>query len=273
LGKTPTRLFGVSVMLLLCCAATPAASAEDYWDRPIKGNPDYADVRTQLQVLVNIFAYHKINHFCVVADHDPNNEAALVYWSSQRQLITWDPGGELYALVDSRDPLNLQQDVVADYNEVGSSTYLVTRGWLNGVLADCRKFGNAYTIVKTEGNWISIKSSPLFADVKTQLQTLVNEQATKKVNHFCVIGQNDGSYLSAYVYWPEENRLIMWVPVPDQSAELEGVDESYGADLNTGIVSAETYNPFDGRIPRLYAQKVLDTCQASGEKFTVAKSN
>lgn len=260
-------------MLLLCCAAMQAAYAEDYWDRSITENPDYADVRTQLLVLVNIFADSKINHFCVVANHDPANEAALVYWANQHQLITWNPGEKLLTLVDSRNPLDLQHDVVSNSDEVGSSTYLVTRDWLNGILGDCRKFGNAYTIVKTEGNWISITSSPLFADVKTQLQTLVNEQATKKVNHFCVIGQNDGSYLSAYVYWPEENRLIMWVPVPDQSAELEGVDESYGADLNTGIVSAETYNPFDGRIPRLYAQKVLDTCQASGEKFTVAKSN
>ena len=273
MGKTLVRLFGVSIMLFLCCAAMPAASAEDYWDRPIKGNTDYADVRTQLQVLVNIFAYHKTNHFCVMADHDPANEAALVYWSSQHQLITWDPGWELYALADSRSPLNLQHDVVANYNEVGSSTYLVTRGWLNGVLADCRKFGNAYTIVRTEGNWISIKSSPLFADVKTQLQTLVNEQASEKLNHFCVIGQNDGAYLSAYVYWPEEDRLIMWVPVPDQSAELEGVDESYGADLKTGLVSAETYNPFDGRMPRSDAQTVLDACQASGEKFIVIKPN
>ncbi|MBU6449677.1 MAG: hypothetical protein KGQ26_08650 [Rhodospirillales bacterium] len=66
--KTLARVFGVFVVLI-CCAAGRTAHAEDDWDRPIKGNPDFANVRAELQVLVNVFAGQEINHFCIVANH------------------------------------------------------------------------------------------------------------------------------------------------------------------------------------------------------------
>ncbi|MBU6449678.1 MAG: hypothetical protein KGQ26_08655 [Rhodospirillales bacterium] len=193
-----------------------------------------------------------------------------MYWPDQHQLTLWEPQPNLGAIVASRDPLDLKRDVVDNYDEVGTSTYLVTWGWVDNVVADCHKFGNRYTIVKTQGHWISIKSSPLFADITTQLQKLVNEQASRKVNHFCVIGQNAGSFLSAYVYWPEKNQLIFWLPAPNELSVLEYLDNTYAVDLRTGLIDGVA--PFAGRMQRSYSQNILRACKASGQDFTITKS-
>jgi hypothetical protein len=98
----------------------------------------------------------KLQHFCVIgyllerpADA-PSSKIAWVYWKEQNSLIYWEsaaPGSQSAdTLINSRRQLDLAQDVVATQAEVGSSSYLVTRGWVDSVLKDCQKRGVSYAL-------------------------------------------------------------------------------------------------------------------------------
>lgn len=219
------------VALFLWCAHTPVAHADDGWDRPISGVPAFADAQSQLQVLVNIKGFHKINHFCVVATHDLSDPEAEVYWPTEGKLILWEPMDIMFALLWSRDYVDLKHDVVPSANDI-TLQYMVlpwTRPEVDEVITNCQKYGSKFTINKSESGWVQISAFPRFSSIKVQLQTLVDAQGQSKRNDFCVIGQKDGSYLAAYVYWITEDRLILWVPDPNDFDEPHGLVATHTA--------------------------------------------
>lgn len=273
-GINLSRYFGVSVALLLCYGVTSAAYADDGWGRPITGVREFADVRSQLQVLVNINGFNKINHFCVIGGTDTEGPFAEVYWSTEHQIILWEPTDNDYALLMSRDDLDLTQDVVANLNDVNGSTYLVTRKWVNNLLDDCRRRGNIYTVQKTEDSWTSIKEYKDFLNVKDQLQTLVNVQGHHKINQICIIGQKAPEYVGAYIYWPIEHRLIYWLPNRHDLYDPEELLVDYGdLDLEKGLRNKEdSKSHMIYEMPRSYVKKIINACALSGEEFVILKS-
>lgn len=268
------HVLSIIAAFFLWCVSASIAHAGDGWDRPIDGVPAFADAQSQLQALVNIKGFYRVNQFCVVAASDLS--AAEVYWPTEGKLILWEPMDNPFALLWSRDYVDLKHDVVRSANDI-TLQYMVlpwTKPEVNEVISNCQKYGSKFTINKSEGGWVQISSFPRFSSIRVQLQTLVKAQAHSKRNDFCVIGQHDGNYLAAYVYWVTENRLIMWNPDPNDFSEPHGLVDSYSnIDLKTGAVDQEFFSRTAAEMPKSYANKILQVCQASGEKFTILISH
>jgi hypothetical protein len=73
-----------------------------------------------------------------------------VHWRERRRLIFWfggsDPEYRSGSIAESHRQLDLDQDVVATEAEVGSSTYLISRPWLDGKLRDCAAKDERYAV-------------------------------------------------------------------------------------------------------------------------------
>lgn len=87
--------------------------------------------------------------FCIVAYPQREGAVAWVHWATARRLILWEPSSDddrRFDLARSRRDLDLTQDVRATSEEVGTSTYLVTQGWVDRTIRDCARTGRTYRI-------------------------------------------------------------------------------------------------------------------------------
>jgi hypothetical protein len=119
--------------------------------------PSYKPVKPALKALAATQkSKTNLQHFCVIgyqleptADN-PGSKIAWVYWQEQNSLIYWEPAAQGFeskdTLINSRRQLDLAQDVVATQVEVGSSSYLVSRDWVDALLQDCQKRGVRYAL-------------------------------------------------------------------------------------------------------------------------------
>jgi hypothetical protein len=71
-------------------------------------------------------------------------EIAWVIWRSGDRLVLWEENTE--GLKHSRRDLSLSEDVVATQAEIGTSTYLVDRQWVNNLERQCAAFGRYVTV-------------------------------------------------------------------------------------------------------------------------------
>ncbi|MBW6422471.1 hypothetical protein KX729_13520 [Rhizobium sp. XQZ8] len=94
-----------------------------------------------------------MQHFCVVT-YRASGGYAWVHWREANKLIFW--GGTVPdtspddTLVFAPRKLDLKTDVVRSRNEVGSSTYLVTRKWVAARLTDCKRRGAHYKLADSD---------------------------------------------------------------------------------------------------------------------------
>jgi len=119
--------------------------------------------------------------------------------------------------------------------------------------------------------WVSIRHVPAFSDVQAQLQMLVNVNGHEKTNQFCVIGQKDSSSVQAYVYWPTEQKLILWVPHLYDDEALVTSDRYL--DLKRDVVEGNDVHGSTYMVTRSFVNTTLQACQEHGDKFTIQKSN
>lgn len=90
---------------------------------------------------------NKTNSFCVVVyKTDADSRVAYVQWQEGKRLILWEPPSELEFARRTWDISEASKDVVDTQEEVGSSTYIVTRQWVNDILGTCREHGEQITI-------------------------------------------------------------------------------------------------------------------------------
>jgi hypothetical protein len=94
-----------------------------------------------------------VHHFCVIGYQGQDRERrAYVHWREGNQLILWEAAADPVSAKDmlrySRRQLDLKKDVVATEADVAGSTYLVTKGWVAKILADCRRSGAHYTVAR-----------------------------------------------------------------------------------------------------------------------------
>lgn len=97
-------------------------------------------------------------HFCVIGYEQPTqsesraNQIAWVHWIEGAKLVLWLPTGTVsglptkYTLLHSKRNLNLKKDVVSTPKEIGGSSYLVDRPWVDALMADCRNRGERFTL-------------------------------------------------------------------------------------------------------------------------------
>ena len=109
-----------------------------------------------------------------------------------------------------------------------------------------------------------------------KLRDLVDHDAIQKTNKFCVIGQKDGAFLGAYVYWQTEDQMIFWLPDPKNNYVPDALTDSpVQIDLKHGLRDEEDvkYDQYNDEMQRSYAESILQACKKSGQDFIVNKSN
>jgi hypothetical protein len=265
--------FSILVALLFSFCACPAAWADELTVVSVQSN--FPDVRIQLQALVNTFGFHTVNYFCIITYGLPKGDdewTPIVYWPTQNKLIEWGVGSTL--ITGSDHYFDLSRDVIPD-GEVTNDYW--HRSDVDRVVKDCGARGDKFTINKTRGGWVSIGRYSQFATVKAQLQYLVNHNdlsnnnALPKTNKFCVIGQKDGTFLGAYVYWETADQLIFWYPDPDDD-QLAVTYSDVQIDLKHGLRNQEDAEDDRNEMQRSYAESIVKVCQASGQTFIVNRT-
>ncbi|MFP8966755.1 hypothetical protein ACKC9G_09285 [Pokkaliibacter sp. CJK22405] len=91
------------------------------------------------------------NHFCIVGYQWTNgNMQVWVHWQEQLEIILWQGGDDEETQVDSmalaRKELVLGRDTVKSEDDINGSTYLITEAAWHGIVDDCEKNGEKYTI-------------------------------------------------------------------------------------------------------------------------------
>jgi hypothetical protein len=90
-------------------------------------------------------------HFCIVGyAGSGTSRSAIILWREGRRLIHWsganDPAWREDSIAFSTRQIDLTRDVVPRMEDIGGSTYLVTRAWVDRVQRDCRAAGARYSI-------------------------------------------------------------------------------------------------------------------------------
>jgi hypothetical protein len=127
------------------------------------------------------------------------------------------------------------------------------------------------TLARSAVMWLPIAGHSEFADAQSQLQSLVDLNGHGMANRLCVVGQRVGRYLQAYVYWPAENKLILWIPIQGDAQSI--VDSKRYLDLTRDIVKDETNNSSTYMITRAEANETIRQCRLHGTTYLIHKSS
>jgi hypothetical protein len=267
-------LLRIVVSVMAAYGAPMAAHAQEN-SRPISVDKikQVGDMRVQLQDLVNGLGFHSINRFCVIGYMPygaPKSAFVYVFWPTENEIIEWD---RLYeTLLEGGEPSDLTHDILPD-NTI-TVNYL-HRSDLISILDDCWKHGTNYVIKRTVGHWIAISHFQQFSSVTAQLKYLTDNNNLQK-NDFCVVGQADGHFLAAYVYWKTANRLILWVPTKDDSADDPTVlsNAFVNIDLKRDLRDQEDKQKYYTlEMQKSYAEMILNACRKYGDDFVILRSN
>ncbi len=125
-------------------------------------------------------------------------------------------------------------------------------------------------LAKAEFQWVSIRTLPYFDHAREQLQILVDTNGHRKANRLCVIGQRDGTSSQAYVYWPSENKLILWTPDVTDPATL--VHSRRYLDLKRDVVTGDDVHGSTYLLSQHFVNQTLSACAEKGDYFTIIKS-
>lgn len=136
----------------LLASITLTASAQDQTDAPLttRTSPNFGDATIPLREFLRDRHAHtsKTQHFCIVGYQDNTESRAWIHWVEGQQIILWrgatNPQGTKSAIARSRRVIDLKKDVVSTEADLQGSTYLVTRAWVDQILADCQARGEKY---------------------------------------------------------------------------------------------------------------------------------
>lgn len=138
------QAFAPTVVLAALLNATPTlATPPSVWSK-IGNDPSFQDWQAQIARMVAAGDNRTTNHVCVVGwrkKSETDLQQAYVIWPEQHRLITWMPSTEPNSLADETHLLDLKTDVVASEQEIGGSTYLVTRAWVANIERQCHRYG------------------------------------------------------------------------------------------------------------------------------------
>ena len=121
-------------------------------------HPYYApNILPALKKLVARYGKAKRNHIYVgrVEVLEGGYHSVLVYWKENNALILWEPGRGFnrqgspdpkYDLADSRRYWRLNKDVVPTLDDVGGSSFLITKRDARRWVRDCIRYGVRYVV-------------------------------------------------------------------------------------------------------------------------------
>jgi hypothetical protein len=118
--------------------------------------------------------------------------------------------------------------------------------------------------------FFSIRGDKGYPHCQEQLQNLVQRKGKALVNHISVVGYKyqDGDR-HAWVYWPEDNAIILWSATNDEFPDQLSMTNRY-LHLDRDVVPTEkdtgtsTY-----LVSRDWVKKIRNDCAAHGDHFVI----
>ena len=144
--------------LFLLGAATCVSQEKIVRRIPVSEHSNYAPhVLPALKKLVVQRGKSKKNHFYVsrVEMLEGGYHSVLVYWKENQALVLWEPGrgsnpqgypDPKFDLTDSKRYWELDKDVVPTLDDVGGSSFLITRKDARRWVRDCVSYGARYVV-------------------------------------------------------------------------------------------------------------------------------
>lgn len=108
-----------------------------------------------------------------------------------------------------------------------------------------------------------------FPNASLALRSLVEEDGRVMDNNFCIVGYrlSDGSE-SAWVYWQENNAMILWEPTTDASPRLALSRRYLRKDKD--VVPAADVDGSTYLVTDAWWNKTTSDCNQHGERFSIA---
>ena len=142
--------------------------------------------------------------------------------------------------------------------------------WPAAIVDSLLVFLASGALAQAGGHWFPIGSEADFADVHAQLQVVVDEHAHRAENRFCVVGQWTGAEEEAWVYWRQENKLILWLPDKDNPHAIAG-SEPY-LNLTRDVVADDDVHGSTYLMTRRTVDEKIRACRQPGETYLIGKS-
>jgi hypothetical protein len=148
------------LLVVLLLAGTCLSQQRIIRRTSVRNHPYYrANVLPALKELVAHRGKARRNHFYVgrVEALENGYDSALVFWKENGAIVLWEPGrgsnrhgnpDGRYDLRYSRRYWRLNKDVVPTLNDVGGSSFLITRQDARNWVRDCIRYGTRYVVTR-----------------------------------------------------------------------------------------------------------------------------
>lgn len=124
----------------LSCARSLAADGIPDQPFSIAADSDFKGYAETVKQFARRHRLKGINDFCIVGySAADRSRYAWVIWRQGQKIILWDAGDADLDL--SRRQIDMKKDVVGSDRELQGSTYLVTRAWVDDLIAACNRDG------------------------------------------------------------------------------------------------------------------------------------
>ena len=113
--------------------------------------------------------------------------------------------------------------------------------------------------------WFAVDTNSWFTGWRSQLQELVDRDATLSTNELCVVGWQNGdpASLQAYLVWPAGHKLITWRPSKDDPHSL--LHETNVTDLQKDVVATDRdVNGSTYRVTHAWVGHIESSCRKFG---------
>lgn len=147
------RIMIASGLILLLCAGNVAA--QNSRSTPVRSHPNFSGIVATLKELVAREGKARRNTF-FIADvrQEDGQDYSYAYWKQDKSIIILhlplEEESASYEWLYRKARVDLETDVVPTQEDVGGSSFLVDRAWVNKILKECAS-GFKLSVVKPRG--------------------------------------------------------------------------------------------------------------------------
>ncbi len=134
------RIMIGSVLILMLCAGNVAARNPK--GTPVRSHPNFSGIIATLKELVAREGKVR-RHTFFIADvrQEDGREYSYAYWKEDKSIIILhlplEKEGASYEWLYGKARVDLETDVVPTQEDIGGSSFLVDRAWVNKILKEC----------------------------------------------------------------------------------------------------------------------------------------
>ena len=147
------RVMAASILMLMVCAGS--VIAQNPKSTPVRSHPNFSGIVGTLKELVAREGKAKRNTFFIAAVRGENGrEYSYAYWKEDKSIIILhlplEKESASYEWLYGKARVDLETDVVPTQKDIGGSSFLVDRAWVNKILKECAG-GFKLSVVKPRG--------------------------------------------------------------------------------------------------------------------------